>query len=232
MNELSYLLSTALFIGTVHTLIGVDHYLPFVVLSKANNWSIKKTSGIVFICGIGHVLSSVILGFVGLAISSSLSTLVGIEDIRGTLATYFIIAFGLGYTVYALFNLYKNRSHKHLVNGHEIVHDHHDAQSVEDHISNKKKSNIVWGLFILFVLGPCEPLIPILMYPASTLNVFALVSVTAVFAVSTISMMMVLTLLGLKGLNFVKLKSIEKYGETLAGLAITVCGVLMITLGI
>ena len=142
MNELTYLLSTAIFIGTVHTLIGVDHYVPFIVLSKANNWSIKKTSGIVFICGLGHVLSSLMLGFVGLAISSSLSSLVGIEDIRGTLATYFIIAFGLGYTAYALFNLYKNRSHMHAINGHEITHNHHDAQSVEDHISDKKKANI------------------------------------------------------------------------------------------
>ena len=84
----------------------------------------------------------------------------------------------------------------------------------------------------MFVLGPCEPLIPLLMYPASTLNVFALVSVTSVFAISTISMMLGLTILGIKGLDFVKVKSLEKYGETLAGLAITICGVLMITLGI
>ncbi len=232
MNELSYLLSTALFIGTVHTFIGVDHYLPFVVLSKANNWSIKKTSGIVFVCGLGHVFSSVILGFVGLAISSSLSSLVGIEDVRGTLATYFIIAFGFGYTVYALFNLLKNRPHKHIVNGQEIMHDHHDSISVEDHIEDKKKSNIIWGLFILFVLGPCEPLIPILMYPAATLNIWALVSVTTVFSISTIGMMLILTLLGIKGLSFMKIKTLDKYGETLAGLAIMVCGVLMITMGI
>jgi small-conductance mechanosensitive channel len=169
---------------------------------------------------------------VGLAISSSLSSLVGIEDVRGTLATYFIIAFGFGYTVYALFNLFKNRPHKNIVNGQEITHDHHDSISVEEHIEDKKKSNIIWGLFILFVLGPCEPLIPILMYPAATLNIWALVSVTAVFSISTIGMMLILTLLGIKGLSFVKIKTLDKYGETLAGLAIMVCGVLMITMGI
>jgi sulfite exporter TauE/SafE len=232
INELTYLLSTALFIGTVHTLIGVDHYLPFVVLSKANNWPLRKTIGIVIICGLGHVLSSIILGFIGLAVSSSLMTLVGIEDVRGTLATYFIIAFGLGYTVYALHNLYKNRKHTHMVNGHEILHDHHDVNSIEEHLQDKKKTNIVWGLFILFVLGPCEPLIPLLMYPASTLNIIALISVTLVFSISTISVMLGLTIVGIKGLDLLKIKQLEKYGETLAGLAITVCGVLMITLGI
>lgn len=230
MNELNTLLYTAFFIGTVHTFIGVDHYLPFVVLSKSNMWSIKKTMLIVFICGLGHVLSSVVLGFIGLGISSSLSTLVGIEDVRGTLATYFIIVFGLCYTIYALRKLYINKPHTHIINGQEIMHDHHDSKSINDHVH--KNNNVLWGLFILFVLGPCEPLIPILMYPAAKLNLSALISVTLVFSVSTISMMLGLTLLGVKGLDFIKIKSFEKYGETLAGLAITLCGVLMITMGI
>lgn len=230
MNELNTLLYTAFFIGTVHTFIGVDHYLPFVVLSKSNMWSIKKTMLIVFICGLGHVLSSVVLGFIGLGISSSLSTLVGIEDVRGTLATYFIIVFGLCYTIYALRKLYLNKPHTHIIDGQEIMHDHHDSKSINDHVH--KNNNVLWGLFILFVLGPCEPLIPILMYPAATLNLSALISVTLVFSVSTISMMLGLTLLGVKGLDFIKIKSLEKYGETLAGLAITLCGVLMITMGI
>lgn len=230
MTELNTLLYTAFFIGTVHTFIGVDHYLPFVVLSKSNKWSIKKTMMIVFVCGIGHVLSSVLLGFIGLGISSSLSTLVGIEDLRATFATYFIIVFGLVYTIYALRKLYLNKPHTHIVNGQEIVHAHHDTKSIEDHVH--KNNNLIWGLFILFVLGPCEPLIPILMYPAATLNFGALISVTLVFSVSTISMMMGLTFLGVRGLDFIKIKQLEKYGETLAGLAITLCGVLMITMGI
>lgn len=230
MTELNTLLYTAFFIGTVHTFIGVDHYLPFVVLSKSNKWSIKKTMVIVFVCGIGHVLSSVLLGFIGLGISSSLSTLVGIEDLRATFATYFIIVFGLVYTIYALRKLYLNKPHTHIVNGQEIVHVHHDTKSIEDHVH--KNNNLIWGLFILFVLGPCEPLIPILMYPAATLNFGALISVTLVFSVSTISMMMGLTFLGVRGLDFIKIKQLEKYGETLAGLAITLCGVLMITMGI
>jgi len=230
MNELNTLLYTAFFIGTVHTMIGVDHYLPFVVLSKSNNWSIKKTIVIVLLCGIGHVLSSVLLGFVGLGLSSSLSTLVGIEDVRGTLATYFIIVFGLGYTIYALRRLYLNKPHTHNVNGQVIMHDHHESKSIEDHV--RKNNNVLWGLFILFVLGPCEPLIPLLMYPAATLNLGALMSVTLVFSLSTISVMLGLTLFGIKGLDFIKIKRFEKYGETLAGLAITLCGVLMITMGI
>ena len=42
----------------------------------------------------------------------------------------------------------------------------------------------------------------------------------------------ILIYLGVKGLDFIKIRHLEKYGETLAGLAITLCGVLMITMGI
>ena len=77
----SFLLTTAVFIGFTHTLIGIDHYVPFVVLSKANAWSLKKTMWIVLLCGIGHVLSSVLLGLIGIALSQSLSFLVNIETL-------------------------------------------------------------------------------------------------------------------------------------------------------
>ena len=65
MNDSIALLSvTAISIGFFHTLLGPDHYLPFIVLSQARNWSLKKTMIITFLCGLGHVLSSVILGLV------------------------------------------------------------------------------------------------------------------------------------------------------------------------
>ena len=45
MNVL--LLSTAASFGVFHTTIGVDHYIPFAVMSKANKWSFSKT---MFVC--------------------------------------------------------------------------------------------------------------------------------------------------------------------------------------
>ena len=98
MNTTSLLLSTSVFIAITHTLIGIDHYVPFVVLSKANAWTMRKTMIIVLVCGIGHVLSSVLLGLFGIALSQSVSFLVNIETIRGSLATSFMIGFGLIYT--------------------------------------------------------------------------------------------------------------------------------------
>jgi len=67
-NELVILTWTAVTIGFVHTIFGPDHYVPFIVLSKVRQWSGIKTVMITLLCGIGHVLSSIILGFVGIAV--------------------------------------------------------------------------------------------------------------------------------------------------------------------
>ena len=45
----------ALYIGFFHTLIGPDHYLPFIVMARARRWSMFKTGWITVLCGIGHL---------------------------------------------------------------------------------------------------------------------------------------------------------------------------------
>jgi hypothetical protein len=66
-NSIALLSVTAISIGFIHTILGPDHYLPFIVLSEARKWSLRKTMLITFFCGLGHVLSSVVLGLVGIA---------------------------------------------------------------------------------------------------------------------------------------------------------------------
>jgi nickel/cobalt exporter len=85
-QELSLLLITAASLGFIHTVFGPDHYLPFVVMSKSGKWSTIKTSIITVLCGLGHVLSSVVLGFIGIALGTAVAKLEAIESIRGELA--------------------------------------------------------------------------------------------------------------------------------------------------
>ena len=82
-SELTVLLVTAVSIGFFHTLMGPDHYLPFVVMAVARKWSPARTGLITLICGIGHVLSSVVLGFVGVAMGLALRKLEAFEGMRG-----------------------------------------------------------------------------------------------------------------------------------------------------
>lgn len=236
--------------------MGPDHYLPFIVMSKARDWNIKKLIAITLICGIGHVLSSVLLGFIGIWIGAALVNLEFIESFRGELAGWFLLAFGLFYFIYGIVVIIrKNKgnkkanhehTHDHSENNHEHTHIHNDTVNIHEHADNegvhmhthgilKKKAvkNITpWILFTIFLLGPCEPLIPILMYPAATMNITAVVLVTVVFGVTTIATMMTIVLsinYGLKKINIAKL---EKYTHALAGLTIFVCGIAINFLGL
>jgi len=227
MTEAGLLIGTALLIALTHTLIGVDHYVPFIALSKSNNWTFRKTIIVVLLCGIGHVLGSVILGIAGIALSANITSLINVEDLRGTIAAYVLVAFGLVYTIYGIRAAIKNTTHTHIgFDGKPFTHSHGFNNTEHQH----KRNNALWGLFIFFVLGPCEPLIPILMYPAATMNIFVLVMVTVSFAAVTIGVMLMMTLIGLKGLQLIKPGKLTRYAHAVAGSVVLLCGIALLTL--
>lgn len=80
-------------------------------------------------------------------------------------------------------------------------------------------------LFTIFVFGPCEPLIPILMYPAAAQSTLGVVLVASVFGVVTIATMVTVVLLLSFGLESLPTRRLERYSHALAGFAILLCGV-------
>lgn len=234
-NEITLLAITAASIGFFHTLFGPDHYLPFIVMSKARNWSMTKTITLTFLCGLGHVLSSVVLGFLGISIGIALHKLEAFESMRGNLAGWALMSFGLVYMIWGIRNLVRHKPHSHLhwhADGtkHEHKHSHQEEHS---HVHDEKKKNITpWILFTIFVLGPCEPLIPILMYPAAQSSIAGLIFITAIFAVTTISTMMIIVYLASLGLKMVFFNKMEKYTHALAGGIILLSGVAINFLGL
>ena len=235
MNQ-NILILTAASLGFIHTILGPDHYIPFIAISKAKDWGITKTIGITALCGVGHVLGSILLGLIGVFFGITLESLEVIESFRGTIAAYLLIIFGLFYTIYGFRKAYKNRSHQHIhfhVDGTVHTHKHiHKKSHAHIHTETKKKSITPWVLFIIFVFGPCEVLIPILMYPAAQNNYGLLISATAVFAVVTIATMVLMVAMALVGFRFVQFKRIEKYSHALAGFVILVSGIAVQFLGI
>ncbi len=237
MNEstIYVLCITAASIGFVHTLIGPDHYLPFIVMSKARKWSMKKTMGLTFLCGLGHVLSSVVLGLIGVAIGVALSQLEAFETMRGGFAAQAMMIFGFSYCIWGIWRAIKNKPHTHVHthdgSKHTHEHTHHNAHS---HLHEKAEGKTLtpWVLFTIFVLGPCEPLIPMLMYPAAEHSVIGTVLVATVFSVVTIATMMGIVLVSAWGISFVKLGKMERYAHAMAGGAILLSGMAIQFLGL
>lgn len=87
-------------------------------------------------------------------------------------------------------------------------------------------------LCTIFVFGPCEPLIPILMYPAAKNNTAGIILVAVLFSTVTITTMLGVVLVSTFGLNLLPLSKLERYSHALAGAAIFLCGVAIQFLGL
>ena len=235
-NELLILIIAAASIGFFHTLLGPDHYLPFIVMSRSRSWSLRKTSLVTVVCGIGHVLSSVLLGIIGIALGIAVSKLEAIESFRGSIAAWVLIAFGLVYFIWGMRRALRNKPHEHLHKheyGFSHMHTHHHTE-VHMHVHRKKgtKNITPWVLFTIFVFGPCEPLIPLLMYPAAKNSLLGVVLVTGLFSATTILTMLGIVLISTFSFNLIPMNRLERYTHAIAGATICLCGVSIQFLGL
>jgi len=247
-DGLLVLCGTAASIGFLHTLLGPDHYLPFVAMARAGQWSLKKTLAITLLCGLGHVLGSIVLGFVGIAFGIGVLKLEGIEAFRGDLAGWLLLAFGLTYTAWGVRRAIRHRPHTHwhahadgMVHTHQHVHAgehvHVHTPALTPHAHAGRKTDVPsmtpWILFTIFIFGPCEPLIPILMYPAAVGSLGGVLLVTAIFALTTLATMTTIVALAHTRMGAGRSAGWarwERFSHALAGAVVTACG-LAIMLG-
>jgi len=202
-HHLAMLLAIALGNGCIHTLLGPDHYIPFIAMSKARQWTSHRTAWITAACGMAHVFSASLLGFVGIAVG---------EKLLEGLAGWLLLAFGLTYLIWGL-----RRALKPKIRSQKL---------------SKKMDITAWVLFIIFVLGPCEPLIPLQMFAATTGSSFEVMLTLIVFAIATISTMVTVVIASVFGMSFIKKPILERYGHAIAGLSIVASGVGVVWLGL
>lgn len=229
--ELQILIVTAITIACLHTLTGPDHYLPFIALSKARGWSFTRTLMWTIICGCGHVWSSVLLALGGSAIGWSLSKVSWLENVRGGIAGWVMLLFGLIYGIWGLIRAYKKKPHKHFDNyedGSIYVYEHKHGETVQP----KERYKVTpWVMFVIFLLGPCEPMIPLLYYPAAQHSWQGMLLLILVYTLVTLATMIVMVVLGYYGIAFLRTEKLERFMHALGGLTIFICGAGMIFMG-
>jgi hypothetical protein len=228
------LLVAAAGIAVTHTVLGPDHYLPFLMLARARRWSRARTLLVTFACGAGHVLSSIALGMVGLAVGAGVGWVERAEGARGDWAAWALVWFGLAYTLWGVRAALRRRRglspHEH--HGHVHIHaggahHHHHAEA-----EGRGGAGTFWALFIVFVLGPCEPLIPLFVLPASR-GAWGLAALTgAVFGAITIASMLALVLAGHAGLERLPLGRLERWAHAMAGAVVASSGLAVVFLGL
>jgi len=210
---LTLTIATAATVACLHTVAGPDHYIPFIALAKSRQWKFGKTVFWTITCGCAHVWSSVLLGLGGAAIGWSIQKTGWLENVRGNLAGWALLP------------------HKHFdsyEDGSMYVYEHRHGVAVN---TSERHKVTPWVLFIIFLLGPCEPMIPLLFVPAVKNNVYGMVMLVAVYTVVTLATMLFMVMAGYWGLTSLKTKIFERYMHAIAGLTLFVCGAGMVWMG-
>jgi sulfite exporter TauE/SafE len=225
-------LAAAAGIAFLHTLLGPDHYLPFIVLARARSWSMTRTLMVTAACGLGHVASSILLGGVGVVFGVAVARIEGVEGGRGDLAAWALVAFGLAYAVWGLRQALRKKggieTHQH----HGDVHLHTHGDTSHDHAQGMGSNLTFWALFLIFVLGPCEPLIPLFVLPASRGDWALAAATAAVFSLVTLVTMLSLTAAALAGSRQLRLGPLERWSHALAGTVVAASGLAILFLGL
>jgi nickel/cobalt exporter len=237
----SLILATA-GVAITHTLFGPDHYLPFIMLARARQWSRPRTVLVTALCGVGHILSSLLLGAVGLAAGSALAHIEKLEGMRGDWAAWSLLGFGTAYLVWGVRRAIRTRSgiaaHTHGLGVHIHKHgDHvhvHAASSEPGAETDGSGRSVVtfWSLFIIFVLGPCEPLIPLFVLPASRGRWDLAILTGAIFGILTITLMVAVTIFAVTGLAHLNFGRLERWSHAMAGAVIALSGAAVLFLGL
>lgn len=228
------LLGVAASLAVVHTAIGVDHALPFVVLSRVQGWTLERTLWITALCGFGHVASAVVIGLAAVGLGLAVEQLAPLEEARGSFSLFLLVTLGLAYALVGAVRLYKSRPHAHAHVHHDgTLHDHHHghrAEHVHLHQEEKKRVVTAWSLFVVLVFGPCEALVPLLLAPGVTQDYALMTGVIVVFGALTVLTMLVLVAIGVKGAELVKLE--ERLGKRAAGFTDVMAGLTIAATGV
>lgn len=229
--ELEVLALTAISVSFLHTIAGPDHYLPFLALAKARGWGWGRTVFWTIVCGCGHVWSSVLLGLGGAAIGWSLSKLSWLESVRGGLAGWVLLGFGAAYATWGLFRARQDRAHKHFdlhADGSMYVYEHKHGAAMTQQERHKVTP---WVMFLIFLLGPCEPMIPLLYFPAAKNSWTGMTLLVVVYTICTLATMILMVTAGFYGFSLLKTEKLERYMHAIGGLTVLLCGAGMVFMG-
>lgn len=133
--------------------------------------------------------------------------------------------------LWGLYRINNQKAHKHFDFENDgslyvFEHNHHNAI-----LPQERHKVTPWVMFIIFLLGPCEPMIPLLYYPAAQNSIYGMLLLILVYTSVTLLTMLSLVLLGYFGIAFTSTPKVEKYVHVIGGATILLCGSGMLWMG-
>jgi len=176
------------------------HWLPFVLVGRAQKWSTGRTLGVTLLAGLGHV---------GLTIALGLALVVAGLALGPRLGGLFHWAVGGLMVAVGLFYIARGR------------HNHALPEAGRRTYASDRAAII--ALVTLLTLSPCEAFLP--YYLAGMQHGWqAFLVLSGVLMAATSAGMLIFTSLSLAGFKRLGLQWVERYEETILGVALVLVG--------
>ncbi|MCM2322596.1 MAG: hypothetical protein NDJ90_04990, partial [Oligoflexia bacterium] len=157
-----------------------------------------------------------------------------LHESRGSLTAWLLMGVGAAYLLWSLLKLFRQKRHVHfhLHDGdtaHAHVHDH--GRLIHMHVHPKARLT-PWVLFAIFVFGPCESLIPLMLSGFALGGAPAMFWVALLFSGATVMTIILSVAALLAGIRKVSLRFLERYAGAAAGFSLILCGAAIRFLGL
>lgn len=199
-NTTISLIGATFFIALTHAIMP-NHWMPFALIGKGQKWSLMKTIFITAIAGLGHSITTTVLGFVIAILGFHITKYA--ETIAEPMAGSILIVLGICYIVTG-----------RLTHG---THNHNHSK-----FSDK---TIAFSLFTMLSLSPCVAALPLFL-AASAFSWSKLALLSIILSVTTVSGMLVLTILAYTGVKKINLCGVENYEKEIIGCILTLIGII------
>lgn len=186
------------------------HWLPFVLVGRAQRWTLGRTLGAAVAAGLAHIASTAVVG--GLIVMAGLALNRWVEGLLPHLSAALLFLFGAFYLARA--TLIRPAAAEDA-----------SSQAPAPVVSN---AAAFWGLVAVMAVQPGEVLLPIYLSTASE-GISALMLLTLSFAAGTVAGMVLLTTLARAGASILRLERWARYEGAVLGLALIGLGLLVMT---
>jgi hypothetical protein len=223
------LFAAAAGVGFGHAILP-DHWVPLAVLGRARRYPLSKVARLSGLAGVAHVLLSIVLGAVIIAIGLQFRS--AIQSAQDTIIGSLLIATGLGFAVFELTG--HGHSHDH---DHAHAHDAHDPQAhdhtrAHEHTQARDQRGLRGLAAVMVPFGaaasPDLTILPVFL-AATAVGVPTAIGSLAIFAAVTIGTIVGLTLTATKGGYQVHGHWLDRWGNGITAVVLVVIGALVLT---
>lgn len=207
-----------------------DHWVPLAVLGRTRRYPLARVARLSGLAGIAHVLVSVILG--GVIIAVGLQFRSAIEHAEGSIVGGLLIATGIGFLVFELTGHGHSHSHDH-DHGNTASHDQHQGHGHAEHYRGASRSGRLHGLAGIMVpfgaaASPDLTILPVFL-AATAIGTATAIGSVAIFAAVTIGTIVGLTMAATRGGYEIRGQWLERWGNALTALVLIGIGALVLT---